>query len=161
MMKALSWCAGAAAVAALAAPAAAQQRQPFGPGATPRVRVAAAAAQGRVVGQDRRRPPGSGFGRGRFGRGGLVYGLGAFGGGLTDDPERHRDDGFFAGTGDSARVNGAAVYDYDRAYPYDWYRGDDMAADEGERRRPAAETRVRCEVTRVSGSAVKVCRGRR
>jgi hypothetical protein len=158
MNKALSCCFGLTIALAIAAPAGAQ-RVAFGPGATPRVRVAPPAA-GRVVRYDRRPTHGRGFGRGQGGFG-FGYGWSAYGGGLVEDPERHRDDGYFAGTGDSATVNGAAVYDYDRAYPYDWYRGDDeWARDERPRRRAAPPT-VRCEIAPVSGSAVRICRGRR
>jgi hypothetical protein len=120
------------------------------------------APSGRLVGFDRRPGRGSSVGRGRgFGRGGFGYWLGAFGGGLVDDPERHRDDGFFAGTGDASRVNGAAAYDYDRTYPYDWYR-DDEATVVGEGPRSIPAPRMRCDVSPVpGGSSVRVCRGRR
>jgi hypothetical protein len=158
MNKVLSCCAGLIAALVLAAPAAAQ-RQAFRPATPPRVQITPPPA-GRVVGFDRRPTHDRGVGRGR-GRFGYLYGWGAYGGGLVEDPERHRDDGFFAGTGDAFRVNGAAVYDYDRAYPYDWYRGDDEGAGGEGPSRPAAAPAVRCDVTWVSGSAVRICRGRR
>ncbi len=155
MVKAISLCAGAAAIMALAAPAAARN---FQGGGRMRVRVPVTAPAGSYAAVDRRGDR-RGLGRNRFAFG---YPLGWYGGGIIDDPERHRDDGFFAGTGNSARVNGAAYYDYDRAYPYDWYRDDDaVAEDEGEGPRPASRPAVRCEMTRVSGSAVRICRGRR
>ena len=101
----------------------------------------------------------------RFGRRAGI-GLFAWGyGGLTEDPESLRDQGFFADTADSWQENGRAVYDYDRGYPYDWYR--DPAAGAVEAVPHSAEPpMVRCEIDWVASargarSAVRVCRGRR
>jgi hypothetical protein len=106
---------------------------------------------------------GDGFGRGRgrgFGGGLIGYAYG----GLIEDPESLRDQGFFADTGNSWTENGRAVYDYDRGYPYDWYR--DPAAAAADAGPPAGPPMVRCEVSWVAGatgmrSPVRVCRGRR
>jgi hypothetical protein len=106
-------------------------------------------------------------GCGRFGRrgcfGGNFFGWGGFGyGGLVDDPEALRDEGFFA-DGDAWTEEGRAVYDYDRAYPYDWYRDPGTAPRPG--LRPAGPA-MRCDVSWVSGrggaaTPVRICRGRR
>ena len=101
----------------------------------------------------------------RFRRG---FGFGLIGydyGGLVVDPDSLRDQGFFADTGESWRENGRAVYDYDRGYPYDWYR-DPASAAAGGGRRFAPGPMVRCDVSWVGGgrngpAAVRVCRGRR
>lgn len=112
----------------------------------------------------RRTPPGGrhrfgGFARDRFFFGGLGYG-----GGLVEDPETLRDQGFFAGPAEVQVANGGAYYDYDRAYPYDWYRDPEAAAGEGAPRL-AGPPPMRCDVTWVSGrgaaAPVRVCRGRR
>jgi hypothetical protein len=102
---------------------------------------------------------GGGFGGGIF-RGGLGYG-----GGLVDLPEyAGRDAGFFAGRAEARAANGGAYYDYDRAYPYDWYRDPDGAERTAPRIAAAAPT-IRCDVTWVAGrdgrSPVRICRGRR
>jgi hypothetical protein len=105
---------------------------------------------------------GGGFGRGFF--------LGGLGGGLIEDPDAGRDAGFFAGPAGVQEANGGAYYDYDRAYPYDWYRG--PVAREAPRAASAAA--IRCDVTWVGGGVgggaggrggartpVRICRGRR
>jgi hypothetical protein len=103
----------------------------------------------------------SGVQRGR-GRGARGFGWPGFGyGELIEDPDA-RDDGFFAQTGDSWTANGYAVYDYDRSYPYDWYRGSPPAPARARLRPPPM---MRCDVTWVPGgrgapSPVRVCRGR-
>ncbi|HEX5181972.1 MAG TPA: hypothetical protein VFW19_02350 [Allosphingosinicella sp.] len=99
----------------------------------------------------------------RFGRGIGLIGYGD--GGLVDDPESLRDQGFFADTAESRAENGHAVYDYDRGYPYDWYRDPTPAAAEDEPRLAPPPT-IRCEISWVAGArgaqaAVRVCRGRR
>lgn len=110
-----------------------------------------------------RRCLGNGVGRHRGD--GLIGGWVGYGyGGLIEDPESLRDQGFFAGTGDAWAENGRAVYDYDRGYPYDWYRDPGApAADAGP---PPGPPMMRCEVSWVAGtrgarSPVRVCRGRR
>jgi hypothetical protein len=169
MNKAFSWSAGAAMFLAIS-PAAA--RQPgIGLGFAP-ARGHAGGAVRVVVGNGSpsfSQPPGhGGCGRpGRWGCGyGYAYGYGwiGYGGGLIEDPEALRDQGYFA-DGASGMENGRAVYDYDRSYPYDWYRDPDAA------RRPASRLAydrpmVRCDVTWVAGARgtatpVRVCRGRR
>jgi hypothetical protein len=108
-------------------------------------------------------------GRRCFGRGfdrRLFLGLGyvdAYGG-LTEDPEALRDQGFFADSGGSWTENGHAVYAYDRAYPYDWYRGSGEEAAPAEPVASAGPV-VRCDVTWVAAARgaqapVRVCRGR-
>jgi hypothetical protein len=111
----------------------------------------------------RHRERGSRYGRGAgYGSGyGYDYGygaLGGWGGGLYEDPEAFRDAGFFAGSGDAHVVGGRVHYDYDRGYPYDWYRPRDASparssADNGE-----SPARISCE---VEAAGVRVCRGRR
>ena len=166
MRNKVCFAAAAAAMLLATAPAAAQ-------------RSGLAASSGRAAAHHRIGTPGRGFfvGTGpcarqtrrcvanRVGRG-RGFGLFAYGfGGLTDDPESLRDQGFFADTGDSWRENGRAVYDYDRGYPYDWYRDPEAAAVEAAPR-PGGPPAVRCELNWVAGakgarSAVRVCRGGR
>jgi hypothetical protein len=156
--------AGAAAILLAVAPAAAQ-------------RLSVAASSGRATFHNRTGAAGrAGFVRGRpclgptrrcfanrFRRN-RGFGLFAYGyGGLVDDPESLRDQGFFAETGDSWQENGRAVYDYDRGYPYDWYRDPAAAAAEAVPH-PAGPPMVHCAVewvggARGAGSAVRVCRG--
>jgi hypothetical protein len=104
-----------------------------------------------------------GFGRiggiGRHGRG-LSGGIGVigYGGNLIVDPDLYEgDDGFFAGSADASVRGGRAAYDYDRAYPYDWYR-DVPPARSQERAaiRHSGPSEVHCSVERA---AVRVCRG--
>ncbi|MEA3003630.1 MAG: hypothetical protein QOH81_2418 [Sphingomonadales bacterium] len=108
---------------------------------------------------DRHRRFGAGFG------GGIFWGLG-YGGGLVDDPEyAGRDAGFFAGRAEARVANGGAYYDYDRAYPYDWYRDPDRAARTAPRVAAAAPM-IRCDVAWVAArgggrSPVRICRGLR
>ena len=99
-----------------------------------------------------------------FGPGLLAY---AFGG-LVDDPETLRDQGFFAETGDAWAGNGHAIYDYDRGYPYDWYRDSAPEAAEaaGPPPGPPSAPTIRCEINWVAAARgerapVRVCRGRR
>jgi hypothetical protein len=100
-----------------------------------------------------------------LGTGWIGYGYG----GLTEDPESLRDQGFFADTGDAWAANGHAVYDYDRSYPYDWYPAAPAALDGGSGDGgpgPAPAPTVRCEIAWVADargarSPVRVCRGRR
>jgi hypothetical protein len=105
------------------------------------------------------------FARRDRGRGTRDYGWAGFGyGGLLVDPDALRDEGFFAETGDSWTENGRAVYDYDRSYPYDWYRGPGPAP--AGARAGASPPAVHCNVSWVSGdrgapAPVRVCRGRR
>ena len=118
------------------------------------------------------RNPRHGFDRasrcGRFAigcRDGRFLDLGWGYGGLIEDPEyAGRDMGFFSGPAEVVAADGGAYYDYDRAYPYDWYR--DPAAAAAATPLMAAAPRVRCDVSWVSGSGgarepVRVCRGRR
>jgi hypothetical protein len=85
-------------------------------------------------------------------------------GGLIEDPEYEgRDQGFFSGPAEVLAANGGAYYDYDRAYPYDWYH--DPAATAATARFMAAPA-MHCDVSWVAGSGgarspVRVCRGRR
>jgi hypothetical protein len=159
MSKTIFWCAGAAAALSLAA-AAEAQRAPLG------------SVVRHQAGQMHAGAPQSGFVRHRHGRfGGRrgfgfdgSYSYGWYGGGLIEDPESLRDQGFFADTGDSWTENGRAVYDYDRAYPYDWYR-DGNVEPPPQRRQAYAGPAVRCDVAWVAGargepSPVRVCRGR-
>ena len=88
------------------------------------------------------------------------YGFyGGYGGGLIEDPESYRDQGFFAGSADARAENGRAAYDYDRAYPYDWYReGSARTSLVRAEPRPTAAPDYRCRIERAG---VRVCRGRR
>lgn len=164
MRNTIRFAAGAAAILLAVAPAAAQRPGPVASSGRP-TGYNGSAAGGRAgfvrgrpcLGQTRRCfADRSGRGRG--------FGLFAYGyGGLTEDPESLRDQGFFADTGNSWRENGRAVYDYDRGYPYDWYRDPGAAADAAPRSGPPM---VRCEVSWVAGargepSPVRVCRGSR
>ncbi|HEX4737717.1 MAG TPA: hypothetical protein VH331_09155 [Allosphingosinicella sp.] len=136
-----------------------------------------AASPGRAGAHNRTGTAGRGFfvGRNRcmaqtrrcFGnRFGLATGWYTYGyGGLVEDPESLRDQGFFADTGDAWQENGRAVYDYDRGYPYDWYRDPGAAAAQAAPHR-SGPPMVRCEVDWVAGargahSAVRICRGHR
>jgi hypothetical protein len=165
----LSACAAAALIAA--APASARSGRhgpslpPVGYGTPPSASQASSGRPDRF----RHMPPGRMRfdGRRRFDRlaregfffGGLGYG------GLVEDPESLRDQGFFAGPAEVQVANGGAYYDYDRAYPYDWYRDPEAAAAQAAPRMAAAPV-MRCDVAWVSGrgaaaSPVRVCRGRR
>jgi hypothetical protein len=111
----------------------------------------------RAVGQPftfesaRRRASRPGFGR----RIGLVGGWG----GLYDDPAALRDAGFFTGPAEAYSDGVRVRYDYDRGYPYDWYRERSArtalpmaAAGRG------GERRVSCS---IEAAGVRVCRGQR
>jgi hypothetical protein len=166
-MNKASWIlAGAAAALAAAAPASAQRGHAGG---------APSFSSGHHNGPGRGGFHGArgGFGNGlRCGRstrncfGGPFLDLGWGYGGLIDDPEyAGRDDGFFAGAAEVQAANGGAYYDYDRAYPYDWYHDPRDAARAGSRFASATPA-VHCDVAWVSGrrgerSAVRVCRGSR
>ncbi len=95
-------------------------------------------------------------GNGAVGYGGFL-GYGAYVPGYAPgDPEDlGRDSGFFQGEGEVRVRGGEAVYGYDRAYPYDWYRG--PAAHPPARRIAMRETprSVHCQ----SEHSVRVCRG--
>ncbi|HEY1606678.1 MAG TPA: hypothetical protein VGF77_13880 [Allosphingosinicella sp.] len=166
MNKKACFAAGAAAILLAAVPAAAQ-RSGLGAASSARAR---SAAHGRVFFAGRNRAfKGHCLARGRrcFGnRIGRDIGLIGYDyGGLIDDPESLRDQGFFADTAESWSENGHAVYDYDRGYPYDWYR-DPAPETAGRGPRLAAPPTVRCEVEWVTGARgahapVRVCRGRR
>jgi hypothetical protein len=99
------------------------------------------------------------YGRGRgYGRGlGLIGG--GWGGGVYEDPESFRDAGFFAGSADAYSESGRVHYDYDRGYPYDWYREPSART-----AKPMAgasvgrERRVSCS---FEAAGVRVCRGQR
>lgn len=176
MKRAISFAAGAAVMLAMAAPAAAQSSGRVGGGGwrhSARLVLRPGVGAGPFVSASQARSARRagrcvGLGRSCFDRNvdrGLLLGFGfanAYGG-LTEDPEALRDQGFFADSGDSWAANGRAVYDYDRGYPYDWYR------DSGEAAAPAehvasAGAMVRCDVTWVRAarggqSPVRVCRG--
>ena len=85
-------------------------------------------------------------------------------GGLIEDPEyAARDQGFFSGPAEVQAAHGSAYYDYDRAYPYDWYH--DPVAAAPPRPQLMAAPALRCDVSWVAGSGgervpVRVCRGR-
>jgi hypothetical protein len=67
--------------------------------------------------------------------------------------------GFYGAGGDVDVLNGSAVYQYDRSYPYDWYRGGPA---ETVRVHRAAETRCEMQVVpdgKGKGKAsVRICR---
>jgi hypothetical protein len=171
MRKVLCLAAGAAAIFVAGAPATAQRLNFTGASSgRPVFRNPIAQVRRGLVGPvqcapGNRRCSGNGSGRGRrggFGAGWIGYAYG----GLIEDPESLRDQGFFAETGDAWAENGRAVYDYDRGYPYDWYRGSDAPTGAGPGPRLAAPPLVRCEIDWGGGtgrqrSAVRVCRGRR
>jgi hypothetical protein len=164
MSKTIFWCAGLVAAVSLAGAAEARQAS-FGSAARQQAGQARAGALqsgfAHLHGRGGRRGFGrfDGFGVGRG------YGLGWYGGGLIEDPEALRDQGFFADTGNSWTEHGRAVYDYDRSYPYDWYNDGD-AEGPPPRRAANAGPAVRCEISWVADakgerSAVRICRGRR
>lgn len=100
------------------------------------------------------------FGRGGAGFGGLIgygglpgYGVDA----LDDDEDVARDSGFFYGEGDVRIRGGEARYAYDRAYPYDWYRG--PAARPAARRIAMDRGGPRAIHCAVEQAGVRVCRG--
>ena len=92
-----------------------------------------------------------------------VVGLGYYGGGLIEDPYyAAHDQGYFTGPADVHQENGAAYYDYDRGYPYDWYHDSSAAAEPAPAVPPVSM--VRCAVTWTAepGAApapIRVCRG--
>jgi len=113
----------------------------------------------------------SGLGRGFRHRGfgqlgpllgyGAVLGYGAFDDGdpgyAGDDPnDTGRDSGFFFGQGSVRTRNGEAHYAYDRAYPYDWYRG---AAEGSAMPRLAMRDGAPRSVHCGSEHGIRVCRG--
>jgi hypothetical protein len=69
--------------------------------------------------------------------------------------------GYFATGGEVELVDGQAMYDYDRSYPYDWYRGDRTEPAGVQIAYPAAP---RCETSWVPDASgrervpVRVCR---
>ncbi len=70
---------------------------------------------------DRPRRPGRPRRRDSFGFGGYGIGFGGYGIGFGGD--LNRDRGYFATGGEAPAVaNGRVHYDYDRGYPYDYYR---------------------------------------
>src|SRR3954467_9373785 len=85
-------------------------------------------------------------------------------GGLIEDPEyAARDQGFFSGPAEVLAAHGGAYYDYDRAYPYDWYH-EPGAVGSTAQLIPAGGPEMRCDVSWVprrggERSAVRVCRG--
>lgn len=115
----------------------------------------------RGFGPDRRGPW---FGRGGFGMGfsgfdglgfgGLGYGGDAYYGGA-------RDSDFFAPSSETGTMtrNGRVAYDYDRAYPYDHYRGDAAAQPEA-RTPPRCTTEMGWDSAEGRDVAIRVCRNR-
>jgi hypothetical protein len=82
-----------------------------------------------------------------------VYGYG----GVYEDPEKLRQAGYFSGPAGSWVEDGQVHHDYDRGYPYDWYRERNRA--EAPRMSGAPrEARVSCA---VETAGVRVCRGGR
>jgi hypothetical protein len=68
---------------------------------------------------------------GMFGYGGGV-GYDGYDGSYASTPPAPDQFGFFGNGGEATLVNGQAVYDYDRSYPYEYYRGprrEEAAAD--------------------------------
>ncbi|MDB5671649.1 MAG: hypothetical protein JWO25_2608 [Alphaproteobacteria bacterium] len=96
-------------------------------------------------------------GRGRgFGRGANYWGGGLWNEGY-EDPAVLRDAGFFAGPAQAFSDGNRVHYDYDRGYPYDWYRPSRTAlpmATVGNGR----ARRISCN---VETAGVRVCRGGR
>jgi hypothetical protein len=160
------WMAGAAAALIAVAPASAQRAR-TGPVTGGSGSHHAAPGRGHfgggLTGFDRRRSCG------RFNggcRGAPFLDLGWGYGGLIEDPEyASRDQGFFSGPAEVLAANGGAYYDYDRAYPYDWYHEPGTAAPAAPFM-AAAGPEMRCDVSWVAGrggerSPVRVCRGGR
>ena len=85
------------------------------------------------------------------------YGYAGDGDGYVDTIPMSRDEGYFNTGGEVyAREGARPEYDYDRGYPYEWYRptaGRSSVA--GSSRRVAAR-HVSCS---IEGSSVRVCRG--
>ena len=101
------------------------------------------------------------FGDGQRHRRGRGFGHGWYAGwgGVYEDPERFRDAGYFAGPADSHSDGGRVHYDYDRGYPYDWYRERSArTALPTAIASRSAERRVSCN---VEAAGVRVCRGQR
>jgi hypothetical protein len=92
------------------------------------------------------------------GYGGYPPYVGGWSSGLIEDPERYRDAAYFAGPADSWHEGGRPYYDYDRGYPYDWYRDDWARTAMPIASAKPVDTALRCE---VEGAGVRVCRGRR
>ena len=166
MGKAVWFMAGAAAALIAVAPASAQRAR-TGPVTGGSGRHHAAPGHGHVggplTGFDRRRRCG---GYNPVCNKAPVIDLGWGYGGLIEDPEyASRDQGFFSGPAEVLAANGGAYYDYDRAYPYDWYHDPAEAAPVA-RFVGAGGPAMRCDVSWVAGrggerSPVRVCRGRR
>ena len=80
--------------------------------------------------------------------------------------------GYFSSGGEVSVVDGRAVYDYDRGYPYEWYRpisrnraaSSFSSAGYDEARRSDSGLVVHCDTQWVTSgggkSAVRICRGR-
>jgi hypothetical protein len=85
--------------------------------------------------------------------------IGGWGDGVYEDPESLRDAGFFAGSADAYSDGHRVHYDYDRGYPYDWYReGSARTSLPIAYRRSGGQSQVRCG---VEAGGVRVCRGGR
>lgn len=105
--------------------------------------------------------------RNRANRGGFpgffpVWGYYGDGDGYVESEITPEMFGYFATGGEVELVDGEAVYDYDRGYPYDWYRGDQITSSaEGLALR---SPEYRCELSWVpAGSGkgrtqVRICR---
>jgi hypothetical protein len=97
--------------------------------------------------------------RQRLGRGFVGGWFGPWGDGVYEDPEGVRDAGLFAGSADAFSDGNRVHYDYDRGYPYDWYRdGSARTSLPIADRRSGRASQVRCG---VEAAGVRVCRGQR
>lgn len=112
----------------------------------------------RGFGPDRRGGGGFGF----FGFDGLgLGGLGYAGDAYYNGSYGARDSGFFAPSSETGTMtrNGRVAYDYDRAYPYDHYRGDAAAQPEA-RTAPRCITEMGWDSAEGRDVAIRVCRNR-
>ena len=88
---------------------------------------------------------------------GIGY-VGYPGGYVYTEPSRDQF-GYFGAGGEALEAGREVIYDYDRSYPYDWYR-----APSDKVIRTGTQSAYRCEMERVSGpdgqgsATVRVCR---
>jgi hypothetical protein len=88
----------------------------------------------------------------REGAGALGYGEGVP---VADEAPPVADGGFFSDGEAIPTRAGRVVYDYDRGYPYDYYRPLRPAAYEAP---PPPALPARCVIERVPGGPVRICR---
>jgi hypothetical protein len=151
-MKPVTLGAAGIALAFFAATATAADARATGAGASPTVPGRSAAWKGAQAGRWTGERPRRGHDRARRDRGREVAPL-VWGGGYGEGLDVRPRGGFFDEGARTRSANGAVVYDYDRGYPYDFYREPRPRSGAGERETMLPES-WRCSSER----AVRVCR---